>query len=278
MKPNLLIRPGKPFLCFTIRLPKKEFDVADSADGPACAVVRKVIQMLLRLRLLRPRQWRPSVLALFPAWRRIFRRCSQWKQQTKDRTLRGCFLYDHVPAVVLHNLLHDCEPQPGSIFLAMADEGFKQLPANRFRNASPVVAYPNLNSALYFIERDLDSACLRHNRFARIQQKVIQGPLQLLRIKPSRAVAALTHRDPHLVEFRVYTYGLHNPLDRVPYVAVRRPQRFAGTRELQQRIDEIGHLVHRHADFLIELFPLVGRQPAFAQKFRIRHNGGEGMA
>src|ERR1700736_957685 len=98
--------------------------------------------------------------------------------------------------MILDNFLHHCKPQPGSVFLATTDKGFKELARNQLRNAAPVVAYANLDPASNSSQLDLDAAGFRHNRLTRVQQQVIEGAFQLLRIKPSGTVAFLTDDDP----------------------------------------------------------------------------------
>src|ERR1700694_1865540 len=98
--------------------------------------------------------------------------------------------------MILDNFLHRREPQPGSVFLATTDKGFKELAANQFRNAAPVVAHANLDPASDLTEPHIDATGVRHNRLTCIQQQVIEGAFQLLRIKPSGTVAFLADGDP----------------------------------------------------------------------------------
>src|ERR1700730_11559850 len=39
------------------------------------------------------------------------------------------------------------------------------------------------------------------------------------------------------------------------------------------RVDQLGHLIHCDSNFLIELFPLIGGQPALAEEFSVGNNG-----
>ena len=49
-------------------------------------------------------------------------------------------------------------------------------------------------------------------------------------------------------------------------VRVTRAERFPGSGEFQQRIDEVRHLVHAYSDLLIQLFALRPREPTVAQE------------
>ena len=52
------------------------------------------------------------------------------------------------------------------------------------------------------------------------------------------------------------TSCLQRTIDRFREIAVDWRERFTGAREFQERIDEIGHQIHGHSDFLIELLAL----------------------
>ena len=54
-------------------------------------------------------------------------------------------------------------------------------------------------------------------------------------------------------------------------------QRIRGTRQLQQRIHQIGQPVHGNADLQIKLFALLRRQIGIGQKFRIGQDRGQRM-
>ena len=55
-------------------------------------------------------------------------------------------------------------------------------------------------------------------------------------------------------------------------------QRFSGAGEFEQGVDEVGHLIHASAHFLIQLLALCGGQAAIAEKLRIGDHGGERVA
>src|SRR5581483_2424660 len=72
--------------------------------------------------------------------------------------------------------------------------------------------------------------------------------------------------------------SLYRALDGFGYVAVGRCQRFAGTGELEQRIDEIGHEVHAGPHFLVEFLALRWGETGIAEEFRVGDDSGQGVA
>jgi hypothetical protein len=74
---------------------------------------------------------------------------------------------------------------------------------------------------------------------------------------------------------RMQAHRLHGALHGFANAGVGWIQRLAGAGKLQQGIDEVRHLVHAGADFLIQFFALRRSQAAVAKKFRVRDDGGE---
>src|SRR5580704_16677841 len=162
------------------------------------------MEILLRLRLLRPSQRGLSGLAPLPGPGNIVRDCTERKEQPEHRPRGGSFLHGHIAAVILHNLLHDRKFQPGSVLLAVTDEGLEQLAANQFRYAASVVAQPKLDSASHFGEAQVDDPLLRNDCLTSVQQQVVESAFQFLGIKPSRTVTSLADGNPYLMKF-----GMH---------------------------------------------------------------------
>ena len=69
--------------------------------------------------------------------------------------------------------------------------------------------------------------------------------------------------------------GLHRPLNGLHHVPIGGRQRLARARELQQRVDEIGHEIHARPYFLIEFLALHGSQMAVDQEFRVGDDRGQ---
>ena len=72
-------------------------------------------------------------------------------------------------------------------------------------------------------------------------------------------------------------YGLHCVFDGVFHIGMSEPQRLPGTRKLQKRVDQVGHLIHCDANFLIEFLALLGGQPALTEELGIGDDRGQGM-
>ena len=59
---------------------------------------------------------------------------------------------------------------------------------------------------------------------------------------------------------------------------MRRMQRLTGAGKLQQRLQQIGHLIHRDAYLLIEFLPLAVIELAFCEELRVGYDRGQRMA
>ena len=71
---------------------------------------------------------------------------------------------------------------------------------------------------------------------------------------------------------------LDHPIHRLFDAAISAPQRFSSAGELEERLDQFGHLVNGNADFLVKLLALICGQAAFAQKFGVGDDSSEGVA
>src|SRR5438270_10656165 len=102
------------------------------------------LKILLRLSAFCPSQERRTGSPAHPVVRGNLRRRSQWEHHPEYRALGGGLLDGYVTSVILNNLLHHCQPQPGGVFLLLANEGFVELAATRFWDAMTVIADANL--------------------------------------------------------------------------------------------------------------------------------------
>src|SRR5437588_12144621 len=91
--------------------------------------------------------------------------------------------------MILNDLLHHGQSQTGAIFLTVTDKAMKQVAADEFLHPRPIIGYCNRNGAGILADADSHVPPDRGSSFAGVKQQVIEGALQLARIKPSRAMA-----------------------------------------------------------------------------------------
>src|SRR5580698_10830596 len=77
---------------------------------------------------------------------------------------------------------------------------------------------------------------------------------------------------------RVQAHSLHGSLHGFNDTAVGWVQVLPGAGKLEQRVDEVGHLVYAGSDLLVKLFALGGSETAVTKKLRIGDDGGQGVA
>src|ERR1700747_1796829 len=87
----------------------------------------------------------------------------------KSRSRRRRFFYFRGSAVVVNHLIHDGEPEPGSVRFPKTDEGIKKCRMYRRRYARPVVDYPNFKLVSRRADVHLDFALRLCRRLARVQ-------------------------------------------------------------------------------------------------------------
>src|SRR5208282_556027 len=144
------------------------------------------------------------------------------------------------------------------VFLAIADEWLEKFASNRLRDATAIVRETNLQSPKDLSQIDIDLSVLSCDRLTGVQQQIVKSAFQFLGVEPTRAVALLPDRNANVVKVGVGTHGLYHAFDRFLYAAICPPQGFPGARELQQRIDQIRHLINCDPNLLVQLLPLIG--------------------
>ena len=203
MAPNLLIRPGKLFLCFTIRLRRKStWNSCRHRLGTAVSGLTVCFGMLLRLRLFGASQGRPSRLAFLLG---LGGRSQGEAASEKPCPRPRFFPRSHRRRGPGQSFAPRSSPSPVPFSLPWLTKGSNSWPRINFRNAAPVVAYANLDSAVDLAQSHMDAAAFGHNRLAGVQQQIIESALQLLGIKPSRTAAFLADSDTNRVELRMRT-------------------------------------------------------------------------
>src|SRR5580692_1205000 len=133
--------------------------------------------------------------------------------------------------MILNNLLHHRQSQSSSVFLTVAYEGLKQIPANGFRDAAAIVDQPNLQSPRNFPQIDVDFSALSRDRLTCVQEQVVQRALELSGIEPACAITFLTNSNPYCVEPRMSTHSLDHAFDRLFYASISPPQGLPSSRE-----------------------------------------------
>ena len=131
---------------------------------------------------------------------------------------------------------------------------------------------------VYFrhIHRHVAAASLRS--LATIQQKVVEDALHFARIELRGVQPGRLNADCNLVKLRVRPHQFDGAADGALDGSFHHIQRIGRTRQLQQRIDQIGQAVHRNANFQIKLFALLRSQVGISQELGIGQDGSQRMA
>src|ERR1700704_1273610 len=97
--------------------------------------------------------------------------------------------------MILNDFLNYRQPQARAILLAVAHKGMEQLVADRVRHARAIIrdGYRNRPGAL--ANHHLNLSAERGGGFAGVEQQIVQGTLQFMRIEPSRALAVAVNLD-----------------------------------------------------------------------------------
>ena len=102
--------------------------------------------------------------------------------------IRGAF-YRNFAAVILDDLLHHREAEPGPVLFTVAHEGMEEFVMNRFGDTGSVVGDGNGDPRARAADRDPNFPFLAGRGLTGVQQEVVQGALQFARIEPGGILA-----------------------------------------------------------------------------------------
>src|SRR5262249_55059078 len=138
------------------------------------------------------------------------------------------------------------------VLFSKTHERLKQLFADRLWNAGTVVQYTNFNMMFRFTELYFDLPGVGWRNLACVAKQIYQCALDLLLIEPGFAVSFARNRDFRMVKIGMRMHCVYSSGDRFLNPPEDPAQRFPSIRKLQQRIDQVRHLVHGCTDFTIE--------------------------
>src|SRR6185437_15175252 len=129
--------------------------------------------------------------------------------------------------MVLHDLLHDGQPESCPVFFALTDERFKNGIADTGRDPTAIVTDPDVDLRTCIRELDLDSSCPPRHGLACIQNEVEEDALELPVIEPSLGGAGLANFHRGIVKLGIASYRVDRVFDCGADAAVCRAQRRA---------------------------------------------------
>src|ERR1022692_5140985 len=162
--------------------------------------------------------------------------------------------------MVLHDLLRDRKTQSGAVLLAVADERLKQLVTKRGFYSGTIVGGADFQVAIDLSHVYRDVAAANLGSLAAIQQQIVEDTLHFPRIELRAVQPRRFNADQDLVELGMRLHELNGAADDPLDGSFAEVQRIGGTRQLQQRMDQIGQPVHCNPDLLIKLFALLPAQ------------------
>ena len=110
--------------------------------------------------------------------------------------------------MIFQNLLDNRQAQPRAIFFSITDKRLEYLVANALRNSFSIVMDGHFQATRHGAQMDVNFARAGLGCLAAIDQQVVKHAFQLLRIKPSLAVAFAAKRDLHAMGAGM---ALHRP-------------------------------------------------------------------
>src|SRR5580658_1270681 len=161
--------------------------------------------------------------------------------------------HDRFSPVILHDLLHHRKSQAGTILFPVTHKRMKKLVANRFCDSGTVVGNRNRDRLLVMADRDPYPAVTAGCCLASVQQEIVKGTLEFARIEPGQACTIAVDLNEGSLMARMQTNSLHSSLHSFHNAGITGAEGFSGSGKLEQRIDEVGHLVHTDANLLIQL-------------------------
>src|SRR5581483_2995408 len=139
--------------------------------------------------------------------------CRDWgrprKHNMKDCTFWRGALNGHHSAVVLNNLVHHCQSQPGAVLFALANERIKQRCPHGFWYSVAVIGNINFDAVPNFAKRDIYPSTATVYSFASIQQQIGERSLQLTMVEPAFDISRLLRHDLNVTKLRVRLHCLY---------------------------------------------------------------------
>src|SRR5215469_1064483 len=197
--------------------------------------------------------------------------CSLWQNNCEGSIVLSSLAQLNAAAMLLSDLLRQRETEAHPTLSPFTYKWKKNLLPNRLRNPRAIVRDLDSNLLLAFRERKryccrLSSAprCL-----ASVKQNVVDDPSHLLCINPGHQRNEPLQDDVHIAGRWMRANHIGCVLDNRVQRLVLRMKRAASLREQEERVEQIGHALHRNSHLFQQVFALRLRDRAIAHELRI---------
>src|ERR1035438_2565877 len=207
-------------------------------------------------------------------------RCRFGDRKPKHSLSRPGLFQCDAAAMLLGNLVCQCQSQTDAARLAFANKRLKERDANRLRHTRPVIDNEQVDDFTAFDKMNMDSwdTFTMARGLAGVKKKIINGALNLQDIHPHFYLRHWIDDEDHVLCIWMCSYQCNRALCHKRQRFEGQLQRLAGAAEKQQRLNKIGHAAHTLAHFLEQFLALFPAERIIAKELCIGINRGEIMA